>query len=292
MSSEWERTAREVLVDVAPEAAAVLDRLACGVVPRMAGLTALARVTCAGALGLEPLASVSTPTAEPAAAAFAEQFSLDVSAVTAAQRADLEAVLGGRAGEFALAVYAADWVPRVRRTLAELFYGAGEWPADVDEVDGLWPTVGEYVGAVARLPLLDPVLTELVRLRGARQHECRMCKSLRSASAMAAGADESLFDAIDDYEHAAFTPRRRIALELTDAMIWQPAYLPAGMLANVREHFSPAEAVELVLDISRNAVNKVAVSQDRDQARMPGGLQSYEVHADGTIEYGEPIRLG
>ncbi|GAA4815273.1 carboxymuconolactone decarboxylase family protein [Tomitella cavernea] len=292
MSSEWEWTARGVLVDVAPEAAAVLDRLACGVVPGMAALTALARVTCAGALGLEPLASVSAPAVEPAAVVFAEQFSLDVSAVTAAQHADLEAVLGGRAGEFALAVYAADWVPRVRRTLAELFGGAGEWPADVEEVDGLWPAVGEYVGAVARLPLLEPVLTELVRLRGARQHECRMCKSLRSTPAMAAGADEDLFDAIDDYEDAGFTPRQRAALALTDAMIWRPAYLPGELPGTVREHFTPAEAVELVLDISRNAVNKVAVSQDRDQARIPGGLQSYEVHADGTIEYGEPIRLG
>ncbi len=292
MSTEWDRPARGALMDAAPEAAAVLDRLACGLVPGMGGLTALARGTCADALGLDPLPCSEASASAPAAAEFAEQFSLDVSAVTDAQRRALETALGDRAGEYVLAVYAADWVPRVRRTLAELFGGAGEWPAEEHEVDGLWPAVGGYVGAVARLPLLDPVLTELVRLRGARQHNCRMCKSLRSAPAMAAGAGEVLFDAIDDYEHAGFTARQRTALELTDALIWRPAYLPADLLGAVREHFTPAEAVELVLDISRNAINKVAVSQDRDQARMPDGLQSYEVHADGTIEYGERIRIG
>ena len=44
---------------------------------------------------------------------------------------------------------------------------------------------------VARLDTLDPVLTELVRLRGARQHECRLCGSRRSVAAIGAGAEEA-----------------------------------------------------------------------------------------------------
>lgn len=284
MTAQWNRTGQDALTALAPEPAALLASLAGAEVPGMAELTALARVTCAETLGLEPLPAAS-PTDSPAAAAFAEQFSLDVSAVTDAQRTALDAELGEGAGEYALAVYAADWVPRVRRALDALFT-PGAWEQTAGEAPSLWPTLDALLGAVARLPLLDPVLTELVRLRGARQHNCRMCRSLRSSAALDAGADEAVFDAVDDYEHAGFTDRQTAALALTDALIWQPGHLTAEVLDPVRAHFGPAEAVELVLDIARNAVNKVAVARGTDQANVEGGRQSYTIHADGSIEYG------
>ncbi len=290
MTALWERSGHQALAGAAPEAAADLARIVAGRPHGLDGLAALARATCAETLGLAPLPMTVPPVVEPAAAAFAEQFSLDVSAVTDAQRAALDAALGDAAGEYVLAVYAADWVPRVRRTLDSLFAARASWPDDsAQPVTSIWPAIEALLGSVARLPLLDPVLTELVRLRGARQHNCRMCKSLRSAPAMAAGADEDLFDAVDDYAHAGLTGRRKAALALTDAMIWQPAHLPSEVLDGIRRYFAAEEAVELVLDIARNAVNKVAVACGADEAAVPDGLQSYTVHADGSVEFGARI---
>ena len=47
-----------------------------------------------------------------------------------------------------------------------------------------------YQDAVVRYGLLDAVTTELVRLRCARQHDCRICQTLRLADAAHAGVDD------------------------------------------------------------------------------------------------------
>ena len=52
-------------------------------------------------------------------------------------------------------------------------------------------------------PGLDAVATELIRLRGARQHECRLCKSRRNLTAINAGADDATFEAVDHYADSA-----------------------------------------------------------------------------------------
>lgn len=319
---QWSGPGATALARLAPGPAEALAELA-GTTAGLGetGLVGLARAVCAETLGLVALpnpspapspASVSVPAptlalADPAAhavaAEFAEQFSLDVSAITPAARAALAAELGSGAREFVMAVYIADWVPRVRRGLDELFDAdpAAADPADptgpADPVDAgwpvppavpspsLWPAIDALLVSVARLSAVDPVTTELVRLRGARQHNCQMCKSLRSVPALRAGADESMFDAVDDYADSALPPRQKAALALADALIWQPAHLPADVLEEVRRQFTPAEAVELVLDVARNATNKIAVSLGSDAAAVEDGVQTYEVRADGSIDY-------
>lgn len=294
-TAPWAGPAPAALAKFAPGPFAALEDLT-GTVSGIGGeLTGLARTACAEALGLAPLprpaadASAARRSVHPAArdvaAAFAEQFSLDVSAITPADRDALAAALGDMTREFVLAVYVADWAPRVRRALDELFAPA-PWPEPAPtQASSLWPAIDAHLVAVARLSAVDPVTTELVRLRGARQHNCRMCKSLRSVPALRAGADESMFDAVDHYEGSALSARQQAALALADALIWQPAHLPADLLDAVRGHFTPAEAVELVLDIARNATNKIAVSLGSDEANVEDGVQTYEVRADGSIDY-------
>ena len=252
---------------------------------------------CAQTLGLRPLASpgpVSPARDLPGAADFAEQFSLDVTGIGEASRAALSAELGAGAREFAMAVYAADWLPRARWALDALFAPdpAGWASAPAVAVPGLWPAVEEFLAAVARLQGLDPVTTELVRLRGARQHNCRRCQSLRSVTALDAGADEALFGAVDAYADSALPARQKAALALTDALIWQPAHIPDDVLGAVRERFAPAEAVELVLDIARNASNKIAVAMGADEPAVREGTQPYEVRPDGSIDYDARPRGG
>ncbi len=65
------------------------------------------------------------------------------------------------------------------------------WEHDSDPADVLF---NGFLPAVAALRALDPVTTEVVRLRGAAQHNCRLCKSLREGDALDAGGSESMYE--------------------------------------------------------------------------------------------------
>ena len=151
-------------------------------------------------------------------------------------------------------------------------FGPSEWPAPRRHpVREVWETIDEFMRAVARHHALDPTLTELVRLRGARQHDCRLCKSRRSVAAIEAGADEALFTSVDDYASSDLPPATKAALALVDAIIWHPEDIGDDVVADVRAHLAPEQAVEVVLDVIRNATNKIAVALGADAARGDRG---------------------
>jgi AhpD family alkylhydroperoxidase len=265
--------ASEALATHAPEPARWLERaLAAGVLPAAAAVPGRA-------LGLEPLV-VETPQ-HPAVTRFAEQFAVDVTQVDDLLRAELLDATGDRMFAVVMAIWLGDWVPRVRSALDQLF-GAGGWTSPAVDDGDRWAAIDELQRAVARLGAVDPVTTELVRLRGARQHQCRLCQSLRSRSALAAGADESTFDAVDDAAASDLTDAQKSALALTDALIWTPAAVPV----DVRDHFTDAQVVELVLDVARNAQNKIAVALAADDPHVTKGVEIYDVNIDGTLSYG------
>lgn len=289
----------------APDSPGALARWAPGPAARLAeatgavtlspGLVAAVRDACAGVLGLEPLpppASAPLETGDRAGPAvdFARQFSLDVSSVTADLRSSVGVAFGGETGELAAAVFVADFVPRARAALDALFGapGVGWPPPPPAEVPSLWPTLNEFSRLVHNLSALDPVTAELVRLRGARQHRCRLCKSLRALPALRAGAGEELFDQVDRYEEGDLPERQRAALRFVDALVWTPGRIDRPVVAGVRRHFTPGQSVELVLDVTRNAMNKIAVALDVDQAHVPEGVEVYDTDPDGTVHYGLP----
>jgi alkylhydroperoxidase family enzyme len=105
---------------------------------------------------------------------------------------------------------------------------------------------------------------------------------LRDVRALDAGGSESLYDALDDYESSALPERQKAALRLVDAMVWAPSAVPGA----VREHLTDAEVVEVVLDVLRNAGNKVAVALGADAARVTEGVELYTVDATGEPVYG------
>lgn len=261
----------------APEAADVLERAL------SAGSLDAAAAVPARTLGLRPLVP-ETPT-HPLITAFAEQFAVDVTLIDEFMRAELAEAAGNRMFPVVMAVYLGDWVPRVRHGLDALF-GPADWPAPRPGDGDRWAVIDEFQQVVARLDALDPVTAELIRLRGARQHECRLCQSLRSRSALAAGADESTFAAVDDFAASDLTDTQKAALALTDALIWTPDRIPESTLAAVREHFAPAQAVELVLDVMRNAGNKIAVALAADAPNVTDGVEIYDIEPDGTLTYG------
>lgn len=296
---------RHAVEVVAPEAAVALDQLESAIWTDVAGTLADAATSlCAAVNRIEPLLR---PNAAPdvwsgrdplewrsfddldgvpiAALEFAEQFSLDVSAMTDQHRGSLFAALGSDALAFAQSVYAADVIGRARAVLDRLFGSSQGSTAPV--TDG---SLGEAMNALIRvvpgLQALDPVVTELVRLRGARQHNCRKCRSLRSHSAFVAGADDDMFAAVDDYANSSLSPAQQVALRFTDAFVWTPGSIDDALVTELRNHYSAAQQVELVLDIARNAANKLAVSLGADGTDVTEGYEVYDVAADGSITYG------
>jgi alkylhydroperoxidase family enzyme len=261
---------------------------------RIAGLV---RQVCARAVSLPPLPAeveVVQPESETEAVVteFAEQFAVDVSAITGEQRSRLWKHLGDNTFSVVVQMYIADFVPRVRAGLEAL--GVGEqylgwvkgpisWDHDTDPSDVVF---NDFLPAVARLRALDPVTAELVRLRGAAQHNCRLCKSLREGTALDAGGSETLYGDIERYETSNLLDERaKAALRYTDALIWTPAHLVADVAAEVRARFSEAKAVELTFDVMRNASNKIAVSLGADAARAEQGTERYLLDVDGQTVF-------
>ena len=257
----------------------------------------LVRRVCAQALSLPPLPScveVGEPQSEAEAvvAEFAEQFSVDVSTITGEQRSRLWKQLGDSTFSVVVQMYIADFIPRVRAGLEALGVGSEylgwvngsiSWDHATDPSDLVF---NDFLPAVARMRALDPVTSELVRLRGAAQHNCRLCKSLREVTALDAGGSESMYDDIERFENSPLLDdRAKAALRYTDRLIWTPAHLVADVVAEVRSGFSEAEAVELTFDIMRNASNKVAVSLGADAPRVEQGTERYLLDADGQTVF-------
>ncbi len=258
---------------------------------------------------------------------FAEQFSVDVAALPASLRDRLFGAFGAAAADYAAIVFVMDFLPRADTALDVLFAGAGgsgsarlgapATPTALDvlfagaggsgsarlgapatptalgtgisqEQSGLWDALDDFTRTVPSLQALDPVLSELVRLRGARQHHCRLCASLRSRPALLAGADEALFAAADPRAEPALIlmPSSAAALAFTDAMIWTPGHIPPQLAASVVAELSPDQRVELVLDVTRNALNKVAVALAADEPHVAEGIEIYDVDESGTLVYG------
>ncbi|MHB8220954.1 MAG: carboxymuconolactone decarboxylase family protein [Acidimicrobiales bacterium] len=220
-----------------------------------------------------------------------EQFIVDVSGIDPSSVHAVAASSDANVGGLVTALFLLDYGMRSQMVLKRLFpaspvlaitavtASSGGSARLGDDLNGL-------LRATARLDELDAVTSELVRLRGARIHSCRICKSIRSVAALEAGADEALFERIDDYEQGDLSELHKVALRLTDAMVTRPADITDSLAEQVRSHFSPRQAVELVADVMRNSCQKVAVALGADAAHVEGGTELF------SLEDGEVVFLG
>jgi alkylhydroperoxidase family enzyme len=236
--------------------------------------------------GLLPLPSPVDVTAgvlPPALRAFARQVATDVASLTDEQRAAAMAEAGPRAFALTQIIWVVDLGPRMAAALDALFSPsepAAQTPGTA--AADLWPALEDFARAVARLDALDDVTSELVRLRGASQHDCRLCRSRRSQAAITAGADDATFAAVDG-DRARLTDSQRAALALVDAMVWTPGAIPAEVVAELRRTLRPEQAVEVVLDVVRNAQNKIAVALGADAANVTSGVELYDLSDEGDV---------
>jgi alkylhydroperoxidase family enzyme len=294
---------QRAMEELAPEAArafAALEQAAWHT--GAADLLGKAALVCSANLGLPThvppaltrpggTGSVEESPAEAVALEFADQFSVDVASTSEAMQARLGAALGALTGPYVQGLYVVDFFPRTRAVLDALF-GPSD-PADLPPLsasgpDGedLWDAAMHFLRVVALLDGLDPLTAELVRLRGASQHQCRLCKSVRNRSALEAGGNDELYAAVDRTEMTGLSDAQRAAVALADAMIWTPGHLPVTVIDEIRRQFSPAGAVTLVLWITRNSSNKIAVALAADTPHVTDGVEIYDLDETGEPVYG------
>jgi hypothetical protein len=241
------------------------------------------------------LARASLDPAAPAlprsdAMIFAEQMVVDVASMTADIRAAGLAELGAVAPAFVLAVWTEDMMIRAGAAWREMF--GEEWrPIPTSAETDPWVAHGRFLIEVAKLQALDPVTSELVRLRGARAHDCRLCQSRRSVSAIDLAGGSDLFD---DRDPSGTSDSQALALQVVDAFVWQPIQWPPGLGRRVVDTLGPAAATELTLDIVRNAANKIAVAFDADDPLVESGVEYYDIDVStGELRYNvRPITPG
>jgi hypothetical protein len=216
------------------------------------------------------------------ATAFAEQMVVDVASMTPDVRAAGLAELGAGAPAFVLALWTEDMIIRAGSAWREMF--GEEWrPISTSAETNPWVAHERFLLEVAKLPALDPVTSELVRLRGARAHDCRLCQSRRSVSAIDLAGGSDLFD---DRDPSGISDAQGLALQVVDAFVWQPIRWPPGLGEQVVDALGPAAATELTLDIVRNAANKIAVAFDADDPQVETGVEYYDIDvSSGELRY-------
>ena len=240
---------------------------------------------------LRPAAAPST--AGSAASTFGQQMVADVASMTDQQRQAGLAELGASAVDYAYALWALDAGTRARAAFTQLRAETVLTDPFVAMTAGYEPdgalahVQDQFMREVAKLAAVDSVTAEVLRLRGASAHACRLCQSARNLSAIKQAGGVEYFDAIDPDGDNTLSDRHRTATRLADAFIWQPMSWPDGLAAAVGAHFSDTEAAEMVFDLMRNSSNKIAVAFAADAPHVDGGVEFNDIDPEtGDLTWG------
>ncbi len=104
----------------------------------------------------------------------------------------------------------------------------------------------QFGGALKMKRTLPDRLVELVRLRVAFFNQCRSCMAIRYSDAVADGVDEGLVCSLEQPQEADdLTPAEKAAIHYGELMARDHLAIDDGVYADLREHFSEAEIVEL-----------------------------------------------
>jgi AhpD family alkylhydroperoxidase len=103
-----------------------------------------------------------------------------------------------------------------------------------------------FGGALKRNRQLPERLVELVRLRIAFFNQCRSCMAIRYSDAVADGVDEGTVCSLEKPQEADnLSAAEKAAIRFGELMATDHLAIGDATFANLREHFSEAEIVEL-----------------------------------------------
>lgn len=147
--------------------------------------------------------------------------------------------------------------------------------------------IGKFAAAIVQAKTVDPMITELVRLRCAQIHDCRLCGSLRSQEALDQGFDETMQRKISCYSKSDFSPDIIAALRLCDAMILSPASANGALKIELEQYFSPEQIAEICLDVMKWSQQKALVAL-RSEAPLWDNVTVLSFDEQGNPSFGGP----
>jgi len=124
----------------------------------------------------------------------------------------------------------------------------------------LHASIDHFQAAAMRASRLDPLTTELVRLRCAEYHDCRVCSSLRTKEAVDAGFTEEIAEKISQYDTSDLPVSAKVALRFVDVMLTRPTALGDALSEDLRSYYSAEQIAELAFDVMKWSLQKVLVS--------------------------------
>src|SRR5687768_15059585 len=127
---------------------------------------------------------------------------------------------------------------------------------------------------------LEPSLLKLVKLRASQINGCAYCVDMHTKDARVAGESEQRLYAVSVWQETPFfSGRERAALAWTEVLtLVSEQGVPDELYAEVREHFSERELVDLTLAVvAINGWNRLAIS-----FRPPVG--EYQPHSALRVE--------
>jgi AhpD family alkylhydroperoxidase len=120
--------------------------------------------------------------------------------------------------------------------------------------------MGHYLNTATGL---DLVLLDLVRLLASLMNGCEYCITLHTTELQKLNeTEERIANVMEWRGSSAYTQRERAAFAWTEAVTnIQDGHAPDAVYAQVREHFSEKETVDLTLTITTiNSWNRIAIS--------------------------------
>ena len=125
------------------------------------------------------------------------------------------------------------------------------------------PEVSRAMAALDHDIKLDPVLSELVKLRASILNGCAYCIDMHSKRAREAGESEQRLALVAAWQDApVFSERERAALALTDAVtLVAETHVPASVYGRAAELFDSEELAHLIWQIATiNVWNRVSIA--------------------------------
>lgn len=146
-----------------------------------------------------------------------------------------------------------------------------------------------FGGALKMNRQLPDRLVELVRLRIAFFNQCRSCMAIRYSDAVADGVSEDLVCSLERPQEAQnLTPAEKVAIRFGELMATDHLAIKDELYAELREHFSESEIVELGmtcaffvgfgrLAATWNMVEELPEAFQKAEAIAPWGEEKIEV---------------
>lgn len=231
-----------------------------------------------------------------AAAALTEQFLVYVPGVGEDLLQPVRAIFGNDGLEtFLQGLYVVDQTTRLRLIHSQLFGPApqpGPAVTSPENPTSLPMALAALHASTMVLSALDAQTTEIIRLRAASYHHCRLCASLRLEVDGTSAVDESLAARIERNDLSGMREEHVLAIRYADAHMVDPKRIDPALVRALTAQFTREQLVELTLDVSQWNQQKILVALGTDDPVSDDGLTPLTFDDSGHIVHGAHGSLG